>query len=880
MKVLFKLIKIIFYFLVFSSIAGSIVASIVFLIFSSSLPKIITIEDYKPPIVSELYGQNNEIVGEFYEEKRYILPIEKIPEIIQRAFISAEDDRFFEHQGIDLMGILRAALTNLKAGRVVQGGSTITQQVAKSLLLSSERSFNRKIKEVILSYRMEKNLSKKDILYLYLNQIYLGQGAYGVEAAARTYFNKSCSELTIAEAAMLAGLPQAPSKYSPLHNPKKAKERQLYVLRRMFEDGVISESQYNQAKSEKIKIHNPKEITKEIAPYYAETIRKILYDKYGKDKLYHDGLKIYTAINKKLSLAADQAVKEGLREVDKKQGYRGPLKKISKQESKEKIIDEITKENYLSIFNYFLLAQTGDLVFDFGENSLGSNQEIDIFKVNKIYKGLVENVDDKKLTTIVRISKNIVGVLPLSKMKWAQPVSEPSSSGVNPISRPSQALHEGDVILVRVESVDKKTNKVELSLEQDPVVQAALLSMDVNTGEVLAMVGGYDFEKNEFNRALQAKRQPGSSYKPIIYSAALDKGYTPVTIIQDSPLVFDSGDFGKWKPENYEEKFYGDTTFRQALIKSRNIPTIRIVQDIGVPYLIEYTNRMGLKEGLTRDLSIALGTSSVSLLDNVSLYAIFARLGRKVKPIFYHTIKDRDGKVLEEVPLTPTQPPLNIELPKPLKPVKVCGELQTEIKNGVPEEYRTRFFNDPADPDRVIDPRTAFVMTHLMNEVATVGTGAKAKNLGRPAAGKTGTTNDYVDAWFVGFTPNIVTGVWTGFDTQKTIFPKATGAEVSLPIWLDFMKVAVEEYPYSEFTPPKGVVMVYIDPKTGKRVSPTFPGAVLEAFVEGTEPGGFAYQQNDSFSNTEKNTSSDSSKMPTQPTTTDSQAEELYKSDL
>lgn len=836
MKILFGFLKYVFIVLVVSTVVGSLFGAAVGIYFSRGLPNIIATEDYKPLTVTQVLGKGDVVVGEFFEERRYVVPLEKINEKVQRAFIAAEDDRFFDHQGIDLQGILRAAIANFRAGRVVQGGSTITQQVAKSLLLTPERSFFRKIKEVILANRMEKNLNKNQILFLYLNQIYLGQGAYGVEAAARVYFNKEAKDLTIAEGAILAGLPQAPSKYSPLGNPKQAKARQLYVLRRLYEDGTISQAEMEAAAKEPIKIHLPQDLNEKYAPYYVEHVRKHLIEKYGSEGVYRSGLIVRTPIDPNVSQVAMKSLREGLRATDKRQGYRGPIRKIKGADDLAKTTADITEHNLDKKFPYKMLMPDGVLATDPKERINGYvKTELDAFDEGEMYQGIVTSVDDAKKEVTVNLGL-IKGVIPLENMKWAQLVKQPSSTGTEAISRPSQALGKNDLILVRLVSKTTKSGVPELALEQEPVVQGAVLSLDVTTGEVIAMVGGYDFKQSEFNRATQSERQPGSVYKPIIYAAAVDKGYTPATIIQDSPIVFDAGENEKWKPENFEEKFYGDTTFRSSLIRSRNIPTIKIVQDIEVPYLIDYSKRLGFPDKFNNDLSISLGSSGVSLLDLCRVYAVFPRGGRKVKPIFMYKVTDRDGKVLEETVPTATQPPLNPNLPPVPKPVMVAGELQAERAAGTADPNRGVWSPDPSDPDRVMDPRTAYVMTHLMNEVATVGTGHEAKNLGRPAAGKTGTTNDYLDAWFMGFTAHVVTGVWVGFDTQKSIGPKSTGAQIALPVWLEVMREAVKPYPMAEFSPPNGVTFAFIDSKTGRPTSANRPNAIREVFVEGTQP--------------------------------------------
>lgn len=889
MRLFGLILKYFFIVLVASTAVVSVIGAIALMSFSRGLPNIITTEDYRPLTVTRVLGRGETVVGEFFEERRYVVPMEKIPDIAARAFIAAEDDRFYEHQGIDLQGILRAAIANFRAGRVVQGGSTITQQVAKSLLLTPERSFFRKMREVILASRMEKNLTKKQILFLYLNQIYLGHGAYGVEAAAHVYFNKEAKDLSLAEAAILAGLPQAPSKYSPLANPKRAKERQLYVLRRLYEDGAITQTQMEAAAKLAVRIYLPQDVNRKYSPYYVEYVRKHLLEKYGKETLYSGQLTVSTPVDPALSMVAAKSVQAGLRSVDKKQGYRGPIRRNKAPEEIEAAIGEAGDYNLSRKYPFQVLMPDGTRSADAKVRLEAGRAEIDAYEGGALYQAVVSLVDDAKKEVLVRMG-SIRGVIPLEKMRWAQQVKTPSSTGVEQIARPSQALEKGDLIWVSLVAKAGKGPLPVFALEQIPEVQGALLSIDAASGEVLAMVGGYDFEESEFNRATQAMRQPGSAYKPIIYSAAVDKGYTPATIIQDSPVVFDAGDNQKWKPENYEEKFYGDTTFRSALIRSRNIPTIKIVQDIQIPYLIDYSRRLGIGEKLPPDLSIALGSSSASLLDLTRAYAIFPRGGRRVRTIFIRKVSDRSGRTLEETPSTPPAPAVSEILPPPPKAVKVGGELQAEAAvgsvTGTQTPPRGEFAPDPADPDRVMDPRTAYVMTHLMNEVATMGTGAEAKNLGRLAAGKTGTTNDYIDAWFMGFTPQLVTGTWVGFDNQKTIAPKATGAAVALPIWLDFMKEAVKGYPSADFTPPKGVVFVAIDGKTGKKISPKAPGAILEAFVGGTEPGaagGNALAGGTATENSSAGTSAGPAKTSapnSQDSVSEPQSEDFFKADI
>lgn len=821
------------------AIAGSGLAMLagggVFWYFSRNLPNIITVEDYRPSIVTQVIvtdgTQPPTVIGEFFKERRYVIPYDKIPEKLIQAFISAEDDQFFNHQGVNLASIIRAAIANFRAGHVVQGGSTITQQVAKSLLLTSERSFVRKAKELILASQMERNLTKQQILYLYLNQIYLGHGAYGVQAAARVYYDKDVSELSIAEGAMIAGMPQAPGKFSPHLNPKKAKERQAYVLRRMFENKYITQAELTTALAENLKVHDNVDVNNKTSPYYVENLRRYLMERYGENALYQGGLSVTINGNATLMKRAGEVLKEGLRTIDKRSGYRGPMKKLKTTEEIEKEIADRRIWLVMRELGYDVLLADGTISTLEAVKYAGLNSESDLFQVGKIYTGVVTSFDDKKKSA--GVMSGVVKIeIPLAELMWAK----------RGITSPTQVLSKGDLIQFRV--VKKEGDQITGSLEQDPEIQGALFSMDVRTGQVLAMEGGFDFTKSEFNRATQAQRQVGSSYKPIIFSAALEKGFTPASIIVDSPIVYNDEETGKWKPANFEEKFYGDTTFRQALIKSRNIPTIKIVQAVQIPNLIEFSKRIGMTATLAPDLSIALGSTAISLAELTKVYAVYPRLGRKVEPMYFSLIKDRDGKVIEEFQPKPVpsveevlkQAQLNLPPPSP-EPITPEGET-TENSAETPTEKPLVLprYPLPSDPDQVLDPRVAFVASHLMKEVVSFGTGQEAKQLGRPAAGKTGTTNDYLDAWFMGFTPFVVTGVWVGFDSQKPIGTNETGAKAALPIWLDYMKEAVKGQPEMDFPVPPGVVFASIHPQTGKLVPPNASFAIKEAFVEGTEP--------------------------------------------
>lgn len=746
---------------------GIISAAGVYTYFSRDLPVISSLKDYRPPIITSVYSDDNRKIAEFYNERRIVTPFTEIPEMLTHAFIAAEDARFYKHKGIDMVSIIRAFFKNIEAGSIVQGGSTITQQVTKSFLLTSDRTYTRKIKEAILAYRIDKAFSKEEILYLYLNQIYLGHGAYGVEAAAENYFGKSCRELNLAECAVLAGLPQAPSRYSPFKYPEKAKERQIYVLNRMVAEEYITNIEATEAIGTPLDIKPRKNWYIEKVPYYTEYVRQYIEKTYGPDILYREGLQIYTAVNIEMQKAAREQIEKGLYELDKRQGYRGPLRKLAPEEF-EAFSFELQNE----------LDQSGML------------QE------GATVKGVVIEVDDAKKLAVVRIG-NSRGTIELTDMKWARKPDPEVASYESSLKQVSDALHEGDVIQVKAlhpvkDSGTDGPQTWKLSLEQEPKAESALLSIESESGMVKAMVGGRDFRKSQFNRAIQSRRQPGSAFKPIIFAAALDKGYTPATIIIDSPIVMEDTIHNfKWKPKNYAEKFYGPTLFREAMAKSRNVVTIKILKDIGIDYVIDYANRLGVTSHLNRDLSIALGSSGVSLLEIVRAYSVFNNMGYLVDPVFITKIVDRDGNILEDT------------LPKRKK---------------------------------VIDSSTAYIMTSLLESVVKTGTGRRVKALNRPVAGKTGTTNNLFDAWFVGYTPRYTTGTWVGFDDEATLGKEETGSRAASPIWLGFMQKILEDKPVRVFQVPEGVIFCKIDSKSGLLPISESKKTIFECFKEGTAP--------------------------------------------
>ncbi len=730
--------------------------------FSKDLPSLDTIREYQPSLVTKIYGEDRQLVGQFFIERRVLVPLDQMPPDLLHAIVAVEDARFYEHKGVDPLGILRALLANIESFQIRQGASTITQQLARSLFLSSERSLQRKIREALLAWKIEKLLSKDEILELYLNQIYFGHGSYGVQSAARLYFGKDVNQLDLAEVAFLAGIPRAPTEYSPYNNPERAKQRQGVVLRRMMEEKYITEDQLRKVYREDLFFRKP-EKEEEIAPYFLEYIRQYLNAKYGETMVYRGGLKVYTTLNLAMQKSATLAVQEGLRDVDKRQGYRGPVAHRSPEE----------------------LAR--DQEIGAGLMSFSEVREGDIIE------GVVTAVDEKGATVI---ASGHTGRIAPEGMAWARKrLNGPDllkDAEIRPEAKPPDILAVGDLIRVKVRKLDPKSKAAVLTLEQEPLVEGALIAVDPRTGGIRAMVGGFNFKRSEFNRAVSAKRQPGSAFKPIIYATAIDRGLTPATIIVDSPVVFVDEVAEKiWKPENYESRFYGPVTLRDALTHSRNLATVRLLDQVGIRNVVDMARRLGIQSLLNQDLSLALGSSSVSLIELSSAFGVFANEGIRVEPVAVLSVADAAGNILEEY--------------------------------------------EPSARE-AISKEAAYVVTNMMEDVIQRGTGWRAKVLGRPLAGKTGTTNDFTDAWFVGFSPNLVAGVWVGFDDLRSLGDREAGGSAALPIWINFMRVGLQSGPVMTFPIPESVVFARIDPNTGLLAPEGAEGAVVEIFVKGSEP--------------------------------------------
>ena len=735
----------------------------IYYMFTDELPDVRVLKSFEPSTVTLMYSDQDQLIAELYLEKRIVVPLNKIPTQLKQAALAVEDANFYRHMGIDLKAVFRAFLTNMKAGRVVEGGSTITQQLSKTLFLTRERSLARKIKEAILSIRMELIFTKDEILEMYLNQIYYGHGSYGVEAAARTYFGKSVQNLSLDEVAIIAGLPKSPNNYSPYRNPKRARSRRNHVIRRMAQEGFIKSNEAKQAMKKPFTLG---EITNMLnrAPYFVEYIRKQLMTMYGRNKVYKSGLKVYTTLNIEKQILAQEATKKNLLIADKRYGYRGPLGTMDIS------LPEIVLQESLSEINNFtegIHPKTGTNI-----------------------KGLVKSVNKEYLTVLTGQGE---GIIELKDMDWAREPNIKVDGRWARIHRVDKNFYPGDKILVKVLGIYESGSLWSLSLEQEPEVESALISLEPHTGHIKALIGGYDFSKSQFNRAIQAVRQPGSVFTPIVYATAISKGFSPASIIIDSPIIFKEKDhdFDKWKPVNFEKKFYGPTPLRKALAKSRNIITVKLLQKIGTRSVIQMAKNLGINSHLENNLSIGLGSSGVTLKELVSAYSAFANRGIRVEPQGIRYVENRNGKILYKNSQNITQP----------------------ITSG-----------------------TAQIITSLLQSVVQEGTAKKVRSLNRPTAGKTGTTNNYIDAWFMGFTPKLITGVWVGKDNVEPLGRNETGSRTAIPIWLDYMKGALINTPIQNFPVSPETVYAKINPQTGSLAKHDDSKGFFELFLKDKIP--------------------------------------------
>lgn len=772
-------------------------AGVAFLLWhvSKDLPDYEVLAKYEPPVMTRVHATDGSLIAEYATERRIYVPINAIPEHLVQAFLSAEDKNFYQHGGIDFQGIMRAVVTNLnnlRSGRRLVGASTITQQVAKNFLLSSDVTFERKIKEAILAIRIERAFTKEQILELYLNEIFLGLKSYGVAAAALNYWGKSLNELTLSDVAYLAALPKAPNNYHPFRHTDRALSRRNWVIDRMVENGFVTEKEAEASKAQGLNV-DPRPLGAHIfaAEFFAEQVRRQLLDTYGKDKLYGGGLSVRATLDPELQKYARKALVDGLVAYDRRHGWRGPVKKIS---------------------------ISGDWGVPLGKIDVPSDIEpwrlSVVLEVNKDQATV--GLRPRRLPSGKLVKKREGGIIPFEHIKWVRPINENGRMGARAKSADA-VLSPGDVVYVAPDT-DKEGVVIpgQYQLMQVPKVEGAIVAMDPHTGRVLAIVGGFSFAESEFDRAVQARRQPGSSFKPIVYATALDNGYTPASVVLDAPFCQEAAaGRPRWCPENYSKKFYGPSTLRLGIELSRNLMTVRLAQDMGMPLIAEYARRFGVYDNLLPVLSMALGAGETTLLRMTTAYSIFANGGKKINATMIDRIQDRYGRTIWR------------------HDTRDCPECRTKAWDGQEEPV----LND--ERKQIIDPHSAYQITSMMEGVVQRGTARRVKAVGKPLAGKTGTTNDYKDAWFVGFAPDLAVGVFVGFDTPTPMGRDATGGGVAAPIFRDFMKLALADQPAVPFRIPPGMQLVRINRKTGFRTSASDPNAILEAFKPGTQPPGF-----------------------------------------
>jgi len=847
----------------------------IYLIFqqvTADLPPIESLKDYHPLLVTHVVDRNGKKMGEIFKERRTLLPINQIPKTVIQAFLAAEDDQFYQHQGVNWLAILRAMAANLRAGHTVQGASTITQQLVKTMLLTSEKTYTRKIKELVLAQRLESKLTKDEILYLYLNQIFFGQNSYGLAMASETYFRKPVDRLTLSEAAILAGLPKAPSAYSPVRNPKKAKDRQLYVLNRMKDLGYIPQALAKQAAELPVKVYLRESFVPQ-AHGVVETVKILLSKELSEERLSSEGYRIKTSIDLDAQIMAQQSVEDRLRELDKRQGYRGPLEKIDKEQQpaflkayRENLLDSYSPAKIILPIGEFEPRKP------FDDSYSAANGLPKYIEVNKIYKALVTEVSDGFGILKAKVAE-LPGIVSFESAKWARPYNPSQRS--YPLVRLSSAFKVGDVIWVKVKSSTYKPTKlqlspkaqplapqwsqyVELEVEQEPKVEGAALSLDNSTEDVVALVGGFDFARSQFNRVLQAKRQTGSAFKTFVYAAALDHGYSPSSILLDAPIVFENQGqkFNEeWKPANHSKSYDGDITFRNALIRSLNVPAVKVLEDIGTQFAIDYVRRLKIFSPLNSDFTLVLGSSSVTLFEMTRAFGIFARLGKNLNPRIVLSVTDSSNKeILKNIGLdlwfkedllpfdtefeenrkaylekkalaTPTP---NLPIEDQNNPEKTADD--DSFKSKYPLEEAIYFDN----PNQLISPQTAYIVTSILEGVITDpnGTAARAASeLSFSVAGKTGSTNDYNDGWFIGYSPKYTTGVWVGFDQDQTLGPGEVGGRTALPIWIDMMKyLHPDPKAVGYFQTPPDIEFASIEYESGQKAQAGSSRVIKQAF--------------------------------------------------
>ncbi|CAG0878783.1 unnamed protein product [Cyprideis torosa] len=856
------------------SIAGVLIVAsgLVFIYFklAPKLPSIESLNHVQFQVPLRVYTYDGKLISEFGEKRREPVKIERVPERLKQAFLAAEDDRFYEHPGVDYQGILRAVIHLIRTGQRGQGGSTITMQLARNFFLSNEKTYERKLNEILLALRIESELSKDKILELYLNKIYLGNRAYGVGAASRVYYGKDVMDLTLAEASMIAGLPKAPSRYNPVINPQRALIRRDYVLRRMRELGYISEQEYAETVALPVtaRLHYAKPDVE--AGYVAEMVRARMQSIYG-DRVYTSGLSVYTTLKSTNQLAATAALRSGLVDYEKRHGFIGPIGSIDlsglqtgAETAAETIpVEELSDAEQGSGTEQAQADEDGDAKQQKPAMEVVLEALDDYAEYGGQHASVVLQVEKEKAHVLLADGQN--AVVSLSDSLWARQRLGPDKLGAE-ITSLEELLKPGDVVYTElpaqqeaevaeaetVEEVEEKLAEqvqqsrqqpIEVKLSQLPTVEGALVSIQPQTGRILALVGGFDFHRSKFNRVTQARRQPGSNFKPFIYSAALENGDTAATIYNDAPVVFhDSALEGEWRPENYSGRFYGPTRLREALVKSRNLVSIRVLKGLGLRRALDYVERFGFDiKSLPADLSLALGSGAVTPLKLVSAYSVFANQGYLVPPHYIWRIEDAFGQEIfssptvvlcdescEEQQAAVAASQIDGEDNKQGVNIGTVDETDTAppalVENEQPtiDEGEESLIFDNIDGGiqyvpRVIDERNAFIMTSILKEVITRGTGRKALELKRnDLAGKTGTTNDQHDAWFSGFNSQVATSVWVGFDELQPLGARETGGQAALPAWIDYMKTALQDIPQDKVTQPEKLVTVRIDKKTGE----------------------------------------------------------------
>ncbi len=781
-EMLARFLLITFNFTIVVSLIAVFSLAFLFYRYGQDLPDYKQLVDYEHPVATRVHAANGQLLAEYAKERRAFVPVQAMPNRVINAFLSAEDKNFFIHPGLDFVGIVRAFFSNIGnvvRGERLEGASTITQQVAKNFLLSNELSFERKIKEAILAFRIERALSKERILELYLNKIYLGYRSYGVAAAALNYFDKSLYELSLSELAFIAALPKAPNNYHPVKNHELAFERRNWVLARMFTDGHISSAELSEASEEPLVVKEASKTELFLADYFLEETRRFLIKKFGMDILYEGGLSVRTSLSPALQNIAERALREGLLRYDRKYGWRGPVTKIDQLDAWEQellLVDEIRGQGHWKL-------------------------------------AVVLETRDKSV--VIGLKSGQQGIIPLSRMKWARRQLDNRKKG-SKVNKPSDVVQIGDVVLV--EEISLNNSEVSGSLDnvfdlrQVPEISGAIVAMDPHTGRIYAMSGGYSFDISEYNRVTQAKRQPGSAFKPFVYLAALDDGFTPSTLVLDAPFVIDQGyGLGKWKPANYTKKFYGPSPMRLGVEKSRNLMTVRLAQTIGIDKIIDYAKTFNVMSGESKHLSYALGAGETTLLRLTNAYCMLVNGGKEIRPTLIDRIQDRKGNnVFKE-------------------DVRECTDCQLRWDESL---------SPPSIPDvrkQIASPASSYQIVSMLEGVVQRGTGKSVRQAGKPLAGKTGTTNKSFDTWFIGFSPDLVAGVFVGFDSPKTL-GKETGSSLAAPIFKSFIERALDEKTGVPFRIPPGIRLVKVNQKTGLLARPGEKQVLLEGFKPGTEP--------------------------------------------